>query len=280
MIQLRKLFTPTGALDPDEARKFMEQHDEGSYTLLDVRQPWEYEEDHIPGATLVPLGDLKEGTQDLDPDRPTLVYCAVGGRSRVAAQLLSGRGFEEVYNLAGGIKAYRGATASGPQELNLDMVRGDESPEEMLKLAYGLERALEIFYHQSLKQAEDKDLKDLLSKLEHVEEVHKEKVYERYKALVPDAPDMAAFEADMNPEIMEGGFRVNEFLKENQPWMKTTGQVLELAMMLETQALDLYMRFAEKSREEGTKQVLFKLADEEKVHLKTLGRLLDEKRSG
>ena len=280
MIQLRKLFTPTGALDPDEARKFMEQHDEGSYTLLDVRQPWEYEEDHIPGATLVPLGDLKEGTQDLDPDRPTLVYCAVGGRSRVAAQLLSGRGFEEVYNLAGGIKAYRGATASGPQELNLDMVRGDESPEEMLKLAYGLERALEIFYHQSLKQAEDKDLKDLLSKLEHVEEVHKEKVYERYKALVPDAPDMAAFEADMNPEIMEGGFRVNEFLKENQPWMKTTGQVLELAMMLETQALDLYMRFAEKSREEGTKQVLFKLSDEEKVHLKTLGRLLDEKRSG
>jgi len=280
MIQLRKLFTPTGALDPDEARKFMEQHDEGSYTLLDVRQPWEYEEDHIPGATLVPLGDLKEGTQDLDPDRPTLVYCAVGGRSRVAAQLLSGRGFEEVYNLAGGIKAYRGATASGPQELNLDMVRGDESPEEMLKLAYGLERALEIFYHQSLKQVEDKDLKDLLSKLEHVEEVHKEKVYERYKALVPDAPDMAAFEADMNPEIMEGGFRVNEFLKENQPWMKTTGQVLELAMMLETQALDLYMRFAEKSREEGTKQVLFKLSDEEKVHLKTLGRLLDEKRSG
>ncbi|MFW6123322.1 MAG: rhodanese-like domain-containing protein [Thermodesulfobacteriota bacterium] len=280
MIQLRKMFTPTGALDPDEARKFMDQHEEGTYTLLDVRQPWEYEEDHLPGATLVPLGDLKEGTQDLDSDKPTLVYCAVGGRSRVAAQLLSGRGFEEVYNLSGGIKAYRGAKASGPQELNLDMVRGDESPEEMLKLAYGLERALEIFYHQSLKRAEDKDLKDLLAKLEHVEEVHKEKVYERYKALVPDAPDMAAFEADMNPEIMEGGFRVNEFLEQNQPWLKTTGQVLELAMMLETQALDLYMRFAEKSREEGTKQVLFKLADEEKVHLKTLGRLLDEKRSG
>ncbi len=280
MIQLRKLFTPTGALDADEARKFMDQHEEGTYTLLDVRQPWEYEEDHIPGATLVPLGDLKEGTQDLEPDKPTVVYCAVGGRSRVAAQLLSGRGFEEVYNLSGGIKAYRGATASGPQELNLDMVRGDESPEEMLKLAYGLERALEIFYHQTLKRAEDKDLKDLLAKLEHVEEVHKEKVYERYQALVPDAPGMAAFEADMNPDIMEGGFRVKKFLEENQPWMKTTGQVLELAMMLETQALDLYMRFADRSREEGTKQVLFKLADEEKVHLKTLGRLLDEKRSG
>ena len=278
MIQLRKLFTPTGALDSEEARKFMEEHSEGTYTLLDVRQPWEYEEDHIPGATLVPLGDLKDGTQDLDPDKPTVVYCAVGGRSRVAAQLLSGRGFEEVYNLSGGIKAYRGATASGPQELNLDMVRGDETPEEMLKLAFGMERALEIFYHQSLEQAEDKDLKDLLAKLEHVEEVHKEKVYERYAALVPDAPEMAAFEAKMSPDIMEGGFRVKEFLDANQPWLKTPGQVLELAMMLETQALDLYLRFAEKRTEEETKQVLFKLADEEKGHLKTLSRLFDEKR--
>jgi len=47
---------------------------------------------------------------------------------------------------------------------------------------------------------------------------------------------------------------------------------------LETQALDLYLRFAEKSQEEGTKRVLFTLADEEKVHVKSLGRLLDEKR--
>jgi sulfur-carrier protein adenylyltransferase/sulfurtransferase len=146
MIELRKLFTPVDALDSEEARKYLGEHKEGTYTLLDVRQPWEYEEDHLPGAKLVPLGELKEGTSGLDPNKPTLVYCAIGGRSRVAAQLLSGRGFKEVYNLSGGIKAYRGAKATGPQELNLDMVRGDESPQEMLKLAFGLERALGIFY--------------------------------------------------------------------------------------------------------------------------------------
>ncbi len=89
---------------------------------------------------------------------------------------------------------------------------------------------------------------------------------------------MAAFEADLTPDIMEGGFKVKEFLDVNQPWLKTPRQALELAMMLETQALDLYLRFAEKSREDQTKQVLFKLADEEKAHLKSLGRLLDEKR--
>ena len=278
MIELRKLFTPTEAMDSDEARKYMAEHSEGTYTLLDVRQPGEYEEDHIPGAKLVPLGDLKEGTQDLDPAKPTLVYCAIGGRSRVAAQLLSGRGFQEVYNLSGGIKAYRGDKASGPQELNLDMVRGDESPEEMLKLAFGLEQALEIFYDKCLEQAEDKDLKDLFTKLEHVEAVHKKKIYDRYAALVENAPDMAAFEADMTSDVMEGGFQVKDFLAANEPWLKSLLEVLELAMMLETQALDLYMRFAEKSQEEGTKQVLFTLADEEKAHLKSLSRLFDEKR--
>ena len=277
MIELRKLFTPTEAMDSDEARKYMAEHSEGTYTLLDVRQPGEYEEDHIPGAKLVPLGDLKEGTQALDPAKPTLVYCAIGGRSRVAAQLLSGRGFQEVYNLSGGIKAYRGDKASGPQELNLDMVRGDESPEEMLKLAFGLEQALEIFYDKCLEQAEDKDLKDLFTKLEHVEAVHKKKIYDRYAALVENAPDMAAFEADMTSDVMEGGFQVKDFLAANQPWLKSLNEVLELAMMLETQALDLYMRFAEKSQEEGTKQVLFTLADEEKAHLKSLSRLFDEK---
>jgi len=278
MIELKKLFTPVDALDAEEARKYMGEHQEGTYTLLDVRQPWEYEEEHIPGAKLVPLGDLKECTQDLYQEKPILVYCAVGGRSRVAAQLLSGRGFKEVYNLSGGIKAFQGDKAIGPQELNLDLVRGDESPTGMLKLAFNLERALGIFYEKCREEAQDQDLLDLFAKLGHVEGIHKQKVYERYQALVPDAPDMAAFEAGMTPEIMEGGFRLNEFLAANQPWLKTVGQVLELGMMLETQALDLYLRFAEKSQEAGTKQVLFTLADEEKVHIKALGRLLDEKR--
>jgi rhodanese-related sulfurtransferase/rubrerythrin len=278
MIELKKLFTPTEAMEPDDARHYLEEHQEGTFTLLDVRQPWEYEEDHIPGAKLVPLGDLKEGTQDLDTEKPTLVYCAVGGRSRVAAQLLSGRGFKEVYNLSGGIKAFRGAKASGPQELNLDLVRGDESPQDILKLAYGLERALGIFYEKCQEKSQDKDLLDLFAKLGHVEGLHKKRVYERYATLVPDAPDMAALEAGMTPDIMEGGFHLNEFLAANEPWLKTVNEALELAMMLEIQALDLYLRFAEKSREEGTKKVLFTLADEEKAHVQSLGRLMDEKR--
>jgi len=136
MVQLKKLFTPVASLDPEAGRDFMASHPEGTYTLLDVRQPWEYEEAHIPGAKLVPLPRLLEGARELDREKPTIVHCAVGGRSRVAAQMLSGMGFKEVYNLAGGIEAYRGGKVAGPVELNLDLVRGDETPGEVLTLVW------------------------------------------------------------------------------------------------------------------------------------------------
>ena len=53
--------------------------------------------------------------------------------------------------------------------------------------------------------------------------------------------------------------------------------VLDLAMMLEAQALDLYLRFAGKSSDERTQKVLFSIADEEKAHLGSLGDLIDKK---
>jgi rhodanese-related sulfurtransferase len=128
MISLKKLFTPVKSINSEEAKKFMAGKAEGAYTLLDVRQPGEYEAEHIAGAKLIPLPGLKDGRGELDPQKPVVVYCAVGGRSLAAAQLLAGLGFKEVYNLQGGIKAWQGLKASGPKELNLDLVRGDETP--------------------------------------------------------------------------------------------------------------------------------------------------------
>ena len=146
MVQIIKLFTPVKSMEADEARDYIAQHQEGDYLILDVRQPGEYEEAHIPGAKLLPLPELPNSYKTLDPEKPTIIHCAIGGRSRVAAQMLSGLGFKEVYNLAGGIKAYQGQKAAGPQELNLDLVRGDETPTEITSLACGMERTLQLFY--------------------------------------------------------------------------------------------------------------------------------------
>jgi len=79
-----------------EARAFMNSHPTGSYQLVDVRQPAEYQENHLPGAALVPLNLLTEGGGGLDPQKPTIVYCRSGGRSQAASQYLAGQGFRQV----------------------------------------------------------------------------------------------------------------------------------------------------------------------------------------
>ncbi len=74
MISLKRLFAPLTSLAADEVREYIASHHEGSYTLLDVRQPTEYEKEHIPGAKLIPLPQLLDSLSALDPQKPTIVY--------------------------------------------------------------------------------------------------------------------------------------------------------------------------------------------------------------
>ena len=75
------------------------------HPLLDVRLEEEYEEIHIPGATLIPLSQLRARAQELDSDREYVVYCRSGRRSAVATFLLGQMGRRAV-NLLGGILAW------------------------------------------------------------------------------------------------------------------------------------------------------------------------------
>lgn len=74
--------------------------------LLDVREPWEHDVAHIPGSRLVPLALLPLKLRDLNPRAPTIVLCHHGVRSWHAACLLEQNGFENVFNVAGGIDAW------------------------------------------------------------------------------------------------------------------------------------------------------------------------------
>ena len=80
----KSLLKPVNSLNTEEAREFMASRSDVDYQLLDVRQPREYEAEHLPGARLIPLKQLAEGLKELDEEKPVLVYCAVGGRSRAA----------------------------------------------------------------------------------------------------------------------------------------------------------------------------------------------------
>ncbi len=71
--------------------------------IIDVREPFEWELGHIPGARLVPLGRIADEIPRLDKRRETILYCKVGLRSRFAAEQLADAGLSEVRNLSGGI---------------------------------------------------------------------------------------------------------------------------------------------------------------------------------
>jgi sulfur-carrier protein adenylyltransferase/sulfurtransferase len=76
------------------------------FLLIDVREEWENELCRIDGACLIPLGQLSERLDELDPDKPIVVHCHHGGRSMQAVRFLRGRGRGESTNLRGGIDAW------------------------------------------------------------------------------------------------------------------------------------------------------------------------------
>jgi phage shock protein E len=77
--------------------------EEGVY-LLDVRTVEEWNQNHIPGATLIPLDELPNRISELPDDQEILIYCRSGNRSRQALQFLLNAGYNDLYSLQGGIK--------------------------------------------------------------------------------------------------------------------------------------------------------------------------------
>ncbi len=69
----KQFFTPVKSFNLEAAKKYMDRTPKDAYTLLDVRQPAEYESEHIPGATLIPLPDLGDRIDEIDTDKPAIV---------------------------------------------------------------------------------------------------------------------------------------------------------------------------------------------------------------
>ena len=84
-------------IDIDEAAR---RHAAGA-TIYDVREPDEYIEGHVPGAPLIPLGDVQERVDEFPTTGEVLVICKLGGRSRKAAEFLRTQGVDAI-NIAGG----------------------------------------------------------------------------------------------------------------------------------------------------------------------------------
>jgi sulfur-carrier protein adenylyltransferase/sulfurtransferase len=81
----------------------------GQAVLVDVREPWEYEQKHIPGSLLIPLAELPQRLDELPGDQDIYVHCRVGGRSSRAVEFLREAGRPRSVNVTGGIEAWEDA---------------------------------------------------------------------------------------------------------------------------------------------------------------------------
>lgn len=76
---------------------------DSSVQIIDVREPYEFQEGHIQGAKLIPIGELLSRMGEIDKTKPVFIYCLSGSRSTEAAAVLSQSGYSNIYNLARGI---------------------------------------------------------------------------------------------------------------------------------------------------------------------------------
>ena len=272
----RQFLTPVKSIDTNQAKSYLADKQVEDVTILDVRQPKEYEAGHIPGAVLSPLPELTDNLDRIDKSKPVVVYCASGGRSRVAAQLLSGQGFTDITNVAGGFNAWKGEAAFLGEEKGLALFDGVTSVENALAVAYSLEEGLKAFYEDMAAKVQDDSARQLFHQLSQIEMKHQDRILEQYTEVTGKPVTRETFEANQVPEVLEGGLTTEEYASLLMPSTDTVPEIIELAMSIEAQALDLYLRASEKAKNEAGKKALIQIANEEKTHLARLGQLMEE----
>jgi rhodanese-related sulfurtransferase len=100
---LQSLFGPSvPTITPLELDEKMKGPASKRPVLIDVRQPEEFRSGHIPGAKLIPLGELDQRMGELSKDREIVCVCASGSRSRSATKMLLNEGYNAI-NMNGGM---------------------------------------------------------------------------------------------------------------------------------------------------------------------------------
>jgi len=180
----------------------------------------------------------------------------------------------------GGIRAWKGMTASGPPEAGMAYFSPAADAEEIVGLAWSLEEGSKLFYQGVSEHfTNDKDTQEMFSWLVAAEQNHEKHLLETYENLTGNQPDFGRlrkkFSDSLSGSFMEGGVAVKEALD----WAKDKGvsESLEMAMAMEVNAFDLYIKMSRAIEDEQARKIFVKLSEEEQFHLKKLAELLDKK---
>jgi len=276
-LKLTDIFRKVDTLSADEARRWIAEKKEGEVTLIDVREPEEYKEGHLPGALLMPLSDLLDRMKELDIVKPVITYCRMGNRSKSAAALMKGQGFNRTYSIEGGITAWKGSVATGEYEAGMFLLEGRKTTEELISLAWALEDGTRLFYEKTKELVHDRDAEQVFETLKKAEEKHKTTLLETYMQIKGMPVTDEYLQKASLAGFMESGISIEEAVAWIKGKDKTLQDTLELCMLVETNSLDLYIKILHEIVDESAKKVFTLLIEEEKTHLSQLGKLMNDK---
>ncbi|MEW6432221.1 MAG: rhodanese-like domain-containing protein [Myxococcota bacterium] len=272
---------PTGVIDisPDELRAFQAAHPETQYQLIDVRQPEEYQAEHIPGARLLPLGEAEKRVGELlESDAPfKIIYCRSGGRSARAAAFFAQAGVTNVFNLRGGMLGWNGERVSDFPKLRAF----DEATtvKDVLLQAMNLEKGADRLYSALRPVVQGTPAERTVDMLARAEEAHSRALYGALKKLGDEhvIEDFEVLSGKMSGELLETGHRFEDVVGVAKGAAGRGAQaLLELAVELEYRAYDLYRNLATLSKDQAVRGTFLHLADEEKKHARAVLKALGE----
>jgi rhodanese-related sulfurtransferase/rubrerythrin len=268
MIKIACAIDEIKSLSPDETRAILDKDSKGEYILLDVRQPEEYEVGHIPGAILIPLGELEGRQGELDRSKKIITYCRSGRRSMAAAITLCGLGFKDVHSMDGGILDWLHERIAGMPERRPELITEAAGVGDILILGMKLERGSWDFYMAAEDKAASPRVKEAFHMLADAEDRHLQRLYERAIILLGEgalAP-LEQLKPELKAEHMEGGIEISPALAKVEEKFTDEMEALEIALEKEYMSYDFYKRASALVENLDAKTLLHELAWEERSH--------------
>jgi rhodanese-related sulfurtransferase len=255
-------------LESDDLKKIIAEKKEKQYTIIDVREDFEYKQNHIPGSSWIKLSEIENNPEIVPEASEVIFYCRTGARSMAAAKLFAeskkSEKTDKILNLKSGIIGWDGAELEIPPKI--DLFKGKTSVEDLIIRGMELEKGAYNFYSYIYDNYKELPYIDTINVLRKAETAHARTLYKR---LDKPAEEFDSFFDSLNGDILESGMNTKEAVNVIESFSGNFCiNILEFLLLIEVSAYDLYKVISEKSPE--TKDTFLLIAQEEKAHMRSI----------
>ncbi len=265
-------------IPPEELQKLISSKSEDSYTIVDVRQPEEYTEDHIPGALHIPLPELENSLQQIPQDQDLIFYCRSGRRSLAATALVQDTDRHihgRIMNLQGGILAWNGKKLEGMPKFHV--IDPESEYDHILYQAINMEKGAWIYYTRLAHHFSYLNLASTITQLADLETKHAQTIYEILARTKSGLQPFEKLFEELAGDIIEGGETLENLLRRISEMKEGDSLTLaEIALDIEYTAYDLYRSLSNLAQDEDQQWAFLQLAEQEKGHIRILAKNLPE----